>query len=225
MITSANEISWGNYKKTHNYLGSKELFLRKISFQFFDFIKDTKIKAEHITTARIVLSLILPMFIILGSYLQMLMVLILLQLVLWTDYIDGLIARYKNNFKQNWVYLDTITHYIISALLLFDLGLANYLKGYGVTYIILGSLSAIFLLFNRLIKVDYEKRYEKDNAAKIKSEKFRKFSLFYDFTSLEQPFGFLFFFLIFNLFKITTWFYFLFTFFTLIRTIKKFVIT
>ncbi|MFA6023168.1 MAG: CDP-alcohol phosphatidyltransferase family protein [Candidatus Pacearchaeota archaeon] len=194
---------------------SKELFLRKIAMLFFDKIKDTKIKAEYLTSIRIFLSILLPALLIFSSRWQTLIIIILLQFVLWIDYIDGAIARYKNNYKSKWVYIDAVSHYIISALTLFFLGLAVYYRYGNVFDIAIGSLSAIFLLSSRISKFNPDREMNVNPLVKGKKV------IIYDLISLEQPFNLLFFFLIFDLFPLALYFYFLFNILSLVYNLKN----
>src|SRR3989338_582881 len=106
-------FTWSEYRRKNPQMGYKELFLRRMAFYVFNNIKKTRISAEFLTSFRIIFSIILVSSVIFFESWALILSLICLQIVLWLDYIDGLIARYNGRYQKRWVYVDTVTHYII----------------------------------------------------------------------------------------------------------------
>ncbi len=72
--------------------------------------------------------------------------LILLQFVLLLDTMDGTVARIKNQASKRGKYLEAIWHICIFALFYFSLGIYSYKQLNNPNFIIIGSLTAMFIL-------------------------------------------------------------------------------
>lgn len=176
-------------------MNSKEIFLRKSVKPIINFLKKTKVTAEALTLFRIVAGIVVALILFAGDYTAVLIAIIIYQFILILDYVDGPLARYRKNFKVSWVYLDHMTHIMLSFLFLLAITASYYLQTGISLFLALGFVAITSLLFTNIfnLKAFLATRFNK--VKKSKSEESTAYKIFSSIFKIEEPFS-LFFFLI-----------------------------
>lgn len=183
----------------------KDRFLEKQSEKLLPFFVKKKISPEFLTIFRIIFGIITSIFLVFGSYIQMIIILTLYQFIMLLDHIDGPLARKLNRFSLSWVKVDRFFHYFISSLfiLFLSLNFDLYLLYLGI---FISLLILIFGLFDlRFKKISKNNKPEKRNS-------------FYSWIGIDNSFSIFYFLILFNLKKICLILY---SFIYLIILIKK----
>lgn len=197
----------------------EKYFIRRLVKPLIEFFKKTSISAEELTLFRIFFGFFTFLSILFGSYLQSLVVVFLYQFILLLDYIDGSIARYRNNFKISWVYVDLIGHIVLSFLFIISITFSYYFKTSSNLFLFFGCLTGILFLFNNIFSKKSHLDKWKEIHKNPKRNKEEKFSNLKVFVKIEKPFGLFFILIMLNLCAFIIIFYFILYF---INTTYKF---
>jgi len=176
----------------NRYMETKERILRKIAYRWLDFFYNLNIRAEVLTSFRLLFALVTIIFIAFGSLLASFIFMLIYQFVVMTDYIDGKLAKKQGRFKERWKYLDFFTHYIICILFLAAFSLRIFLDNGSLFFLVIGLFSGFLLLLNSMATADYYYlgRYNKLFRKGKKQEERSKFAgWLYSFIRIEEPFS------------------------------------
>jgi len=180
----------------------EKYLIRRIVKPLIGFFKRTNISAEELTLFRITVGFFTAFVLLQGVYILSLMTIIIYQLVLLLDLVDGSIARYRNSFKISWVYVDLMMHQFLSFLFLFVITISYYSKTDSLFFLLTGFIACSFLLlnniFNKKSPLESWKKIHKDP----KKHKTGKFSNLKVFIKIERPLGLFFILIMLNLHKI-----------------------
>jgi len=110
--------------------------------------------ANQITIFWIIGQIISCLFLITGNYLTTIIALLSFQSMFILDCADGIVARYKNQFTLNGIYLDYLGHYIANPLLLICFGIGVARSQGSLIYIVLGISGAFLFLLNKAITLN-----------------------------------------------------------------------
>src|SRR3989344_1608279 len=117
------------------------------------FINFTNLTPNQITLVWGFLGLIGTFLIALGGYTNMFIGILIYQLALWTDTVDGAVARLKNHKRVGGIYMDYFFHHVHRTLLLFTLGVGIFNTTGDIIYLYLGIWTGFFLVFDNLNKI------------------------------------------------------------------------
>jgi phosphatidylglycerophosphate synthase len=177
----------------------EKFFIRRLSKPLLNFLKKTNISAEELTLFRLFFGIFAVLMILFGSFTQAFIIVFLYQFVIFLDYVDGSIARYRGNFKLSWVYVDLMGHITLSFLFLLAVTISYYLKTESILLLSLGLLASFLFLFNNVLNKRSSFDQWKEVHKNIKNNKPRKFTFFIVFLRIDRPFGLFFVLFLFNL--------------------------
>lgn len=182
-------------------MNDEKYFVRRLVKPLIEFFKKTNISAEELTLFRLVFGFFTVAVLFQGIYIFSLISVFIYQFILFLDYIDGSIARYRNNFKISWVYLDLMMHIILSFLFLLAITVSNYLKTSSSIFLISGLLTCTFFLFNNIFNKKSSLDKWKEIHKNPKNTEKKRFVGLKVFTKIERPFGLFFILVMLNLHK------------------------
>ena len=194
----------------------KEKWLRKISEKLLPFFKKNNVPAEFLTLFRIFFGFLVFFIFIFGNRLFLLIFITLYQFALMLDYIDGKLAKAQNRFSIKWVKFEFYFHYVISFLFLLGVTIICFRESKGIFLLYLGLFGSLSIFISSLLAL---KNFEKIRIRKIGIYK-GKFSGFYSFVSMENPFSLFYFLIIINFIKTAIILYSLLNIIILIRKLR-----
>ena len=179
-------------------MDSKEKKLRELVKPVINLLKKTNIRAEELTLFRVLSGIIVAFFLFSGIYTYSLVAILIYQFILLLDYVDGPIARFRNEYKIKWFYFDYMTHYILAVLFLLAITFSVYYSSESILMLILGFSASLALLFTSIFdkKAFFAVRF---NKLFHKKEKTGLFSEIKSFIKIEAPFSLFFFLIVFDL--------------------------
>ncbi len=154
---------------------------------------------NQITVLWILVQIVSAFFLLAGDYIITLVALLVFQSMFIIDCADGIVARYKNQFSLNGVYLDRLGHYVADPFLLVCFGLGLYNSTGNLLFIMLGIVSAVAFLLNKAITLNplwypdkQRLRIEKSlKGSELKSQNDFLYFIF-ELFRLEYPFNLMF---------------------------------
>ena len=166
---------------------AKEDKLRSFVKPLIGFCEKRNISPEFLTISRILFGILVAYTLLKGNYLPSLIFILL-------DYVDGPLAKKQKKYKLNWVYLDHMTHLVLSTLFLLAVSFAYFNFTLNLTFLVLGCLAAVLFLFNNSLdkKAFLAIRF---NKTKKQTNSKNQNSFLRSLIKIEEPFS-LFFFLI-----------------------------
>lgn len=194
------------------------LFIRKISFLFTYIFINLGFSAWEASIFSIFIAIIGCVFLSINNYIFMIIGVVLINLWLIFDCVDGNIARVKKTSSSMGEFIDAISGYFISAFIYFSAGVSAYnttilFSYYSIYFIILGAIASISGILIRLIF----QKYINSKEVKEDNKKTEKNIISYLKNRLDKELGisglvmpFLIIALIFRLFDVFTLFYFAF---------------
>lgn len=169
----------------------------------------TSISANQITTTWLILELLAAVLLLGGYWSRIVAIVIMNFLVNLLDYTDGNIARARNIKTYRGMYLEYMGVYIGMPLFLLFLGIGIFLREGSVLALILGMISCISLLYEKLFNIN-PSWYEPEQWNNLHSiyltsslSKKNSFSYLSELFRKTQPFNLLFFGIVFDFLKIT----------------------
>lgn len=216
----------------YNFMEGKEKFLRKLVNPLIDVFYKMNISAQFLTIFRLVFGLITIYFVAFGQKYSPLLFVLIYQFVMLLDFVDGGVARKKEDFRENWSYLDFFTHYILSILMISAISVRIFWDSGDFNFMLLGFFAGFLLLLNSLAKKEYYLLTKKgflSQESKTPKEHNLLIRTIYSFIRVEEPFGFVFIFVVLQFFfypeidfyKIFVGAYFTIVFLSLIRRFKN----
>ena len=206
-----------------------KLIVRKLSFLFTFLFINIGCSAWGVSIISVIVALCGSIFLGIDSTLFRIFGVMLIEMWLVLDCVDGNIARVKKTSSQMGEFIDALSGYYITGFVYFFVGVAAYyttsvLEKYSFLLIIMGGVSTVAGLLWRIVHQKYTysimviNQKNGDCKAKIPEDDIQnKRSLQYVRSRLDKELGisglfmpFLIIALIFNLFDILTIFYFLF---------------
>tara|TARA_Y100000310_G_scaffold204358_1_gene204617 strand:- start:5824 stop:6480 length:657 start_codon:yes stop_codon:yes gene_type:complete len=177
---------------------TKERFLRKLAQPLEDIFYNLGIPASLLMTFRFLFAIIVIYTIVLAPLLISFLFVLSYQFLFLLDYVDGNLARRRKEFKESLNYLDFFMHYVFSILFISAISLRIFLDSGNVLFMVLGFFAGILLLLNSLSTKDYFLLIRHGKLSSKKEDKESKFFIrtLHSFTRIEEPFGFLFIFVI-----------------------------
>lgn len=172
----------------------KERFLRELAKPLVNIFYNFGISASFLVIFRLLFATITLYTIVFSPLLISFLFVFLYQFLFLLDYVDGSLARKREEFRENWNYLDFTMHYIFSVLFISAISLRIFLNSGDILFMIVGFSSAHLLLLNSLSTKDYFFLIRHKKLLIEKANKKRNFVIrtLYSFTRIEEPFGFLF---------------------------------
>lgn len=177
----------------------EQFFIRRLSKPLLNFLKKTNISAEELTLFRLFFGVFTILMIVFGSFIQAFISVFLYQFVIFLDYVDGSIARYRGNFKLSWVYVDLIGHIILSCLFLIAVTISYYIKTESILFLFLGLLASFLFLLNNCLNKKSSFDQWKEVHKNVKNNEPKKFTSLIVFIKIERPFGLFFILFLLNL--------------------------
>ncbi len=173
---------------------------------------------NQITLIWIFIKIIAALFLITGDYWVTLIALIIFQLATVLDVVDGIVARYRNKFSLNGLYIDYFGHYFCNSLLMLTLGIGTYVQTGKLYYITLSAIAVFSLLFSKALTINlawYNKpsqRKEVDDILykqnlSLKDEKNLLILTMFDFLRLDHPLNLMFFLVLLGYQEFMIWIY------------------
>jgi len=114
----------------------------------------TSITANQITLIWIIGQIVSALFLTSGNYLTMVSALLVFQAFFILDCTDGIVARYRQKFTINGIYLDMLGHYLANTILLISFGIGVAKTSGNVIYIFIGFAAAAAFLLNKAITLN-----------------------------------------------------------------------
>ena len=121
---------------------AKEDKLRSFVKPLIGFCEKRNISPEFLTISRILFGILVAYTLLKGNYLPSLIFISLYQFVLLLDYVDGPLAKKQKKYKLNWVYLDYMTHLVLSTLFLLAVSFALIISSARATTVLTAGLRA-----------------------------------------------------------------------------------
>jgi len=173
---------------------AKEDKLRSFAKPLISFCEKRNISPEFLTIFRILFGILVAYTLLRGNYIPSLILILIYQFVLLLDYVDGPLAKKQKKYKLNWVYLDHMTHLVLSTFFLLAVSFAYFNFTLNLTFLVLGCLAAVLFLFNNSLdkKAFLAIRF---NKTKKQTNSKNQNSFLKSLIKIEEPFS-LFFFLI-----------------------------
>lgn len=145
------------------------------------------------------------------------------QLLTILDVVDGIVARFRNKFSLNGIYLDYLGHYFCNSLIILTLAIGIYKQTNNLFIFIPAAIGIFSLLFSKALTINpvwYSKLEQREEIIKIvsndnitlKNQKNNLILLIFDFLRVDHPFNLMFFGLFFGFADVTLWIYSLFLF-------------
>lgn len=108
----------------------------------------TRLSANQVTVSSLLIGLLGCLFIMIPRFGAGLVGVVLFQLCYILDYVDGALARAKNQISEKGAYLEKLFSLILGTAILFSAGFACYFRYYKLIHIILGFTAGLsfFLL-------------------------------------------------------------------------------
>lgn len=185
----------------------EKYFTRRMVKPLIEFFKKTNISAEELTIFRLVVGLFTAFVLLQGVYFFSLITVIIYQIVLLLDLVDGSIARHRKTFKLSWVYIDLMIHIILSFLFLLAITLSYYSKTNSLLFLILGFIASISFLFNNIFNKESSLDKYKQGHKDPKEHKENKFSNLRVFIKIDRSLGLFFILVMLNLHNFLIIFY------------------
>jgi len=170
---------------------SKEKWFREKSEKtILPVLKKWKLPAEALTISRIIFAIITAIVLLNGNWVYSAIFITIYQFFIILDYLDGKLARYQKRFSIKWVYVDRISHHVITFLFIFCLAISTK----NTTIVLISSIPV--LLFS-LIGIFETPNFIRNIKTKEKSRGF--IEEIWGFFILESPFSLFYFGVILNL--------------------------
>tara|TARA_Y100000034_G_C6884961_1_gene406167 strand:+ start:1318 stop:1953 length:636 start_codon:yes stop_codon:yes gene_type:complete len=194
-----------------------------------EYLKKTNIKPQSLLFFRIFFALLTGVVLFMGEYVLSLIFLTIYQFVFLLDYVDGPLARFRNEFSPKLNKVDRLAHSLTTFLFLLAITTSYYFSSSNIFLLGVGLVGSFSVLSNLLLEVFWtnNRGISLKELKKLHKVKKRNF-LFYNFFRIDGPFTLFFFLVIFNFLVITIWLFgimqfliFLKKIYTLIKWIKK----
>lgn len=139
------------------------------------------ISANSVTLLSTLLIIIGCVYFSIPNQSSLITLLVLNEIGLFLDCIDGQLARYyKNNLKWGWV-LDNFTHVLLSSMFLIAFSIRVYLTNYDFIYLVLGSIGVVsYLLDIKWLEVLNETKNTNKTSNSNFLENIKKYLNFFD---------------------------------------------
>lgn len=126
---------------------SADLYLRRISPYLTRLLIPTAITPNGVTYLMILTGISISLSLLIPGWIAFLIAIILSQLQMLWDCVDGELARWRERFSPAGVFLDKVGHYFAEALIPIAIGLR--LKDDDYLYPFLGALLATLIVINK----------------------------------------------------------------------------
>ena len=143
---------------------------RKISIYFTWLFIPLKISGNAASIIMLITGLIATFFFALGGYWNYFIGVLVLQLWFILDHVDGELARYWKKASAKGIFIDKLNHHIVHPFIFLSLGIGMYTQFNKPLMLILGGVTAYFLLLQDLINIDKKDAITASNIFKTKKE-------------------------------------------------------
>lgn len=170
-IEELRRICQDPIKERSDYHTLHSLFYRKVSIYFTKAFLTMGITANQTTLLSILLVIIAGIFLVTGDFLFSIVSMLLLQMRLILDNVDGEIARYRNSKHLSGKYLEKIAHQITCPLIFMCMSFGIYKNFHRTEMFILGFLASLCYLWLEspeiwMSKTNDFRKHERQNIQK-----------------------------------------------------------
>jgi phosphatidylglycerophosphate synthase len=176
-IEELRKICQSHISKETNF--RLELTLRKFSIYLTKIFIYMGLTGNQITMMMMILGIISSFFFMPGKYYYSLIGIILFELHLLLDFVDGEVARYRKETSLKGTYLDYMTHAIVNPLIFIGLSIGAYFSNPlqiipNWVFIVIGFITAYSQSVGGVLRLKkYELLVDKNHFDKLKELRFR----------------------------------------------------
>ncbi len=163
-----------------------------------EFLKKTPIRAHHLLLFRVSFALLTGIMLFIGDYATRVIFLTLYQFVFLVDYVDGPLARYRNEFSLVWQKRDRIAHYLIAVLFLTGIVWSHYMSSDNATLLTIGLFGSSSLFLTLIVDTTILQRLATIKKIREVHENKGIFYPIYSFLPIDAPFTFFYFLVVFD---------------------------
>src|SRR3989344_512102 len=157
----------------------------------------------QITVILILIKIATALLMASGTYFLTVIALLIFQLASILDGVDGIVARYRQDYSYNGIYLDYVGHYFCNSLLLITLGIGTYNQTGNALALVIAVFSALVFLLTKAITMNGiwvsnpDMRKEMENIVygeqfSMKSQQNRIVACITDLFLMDNPLNFMF---------------------------------
>lgn len=139
------------HDKERNFDWIERNIYSSLAMPILKLLLKTRVSPNQVTGAFLVIGLLSCLLLLIPDFICGLIAVVLLQFTYVLDYVDGALARAKNQASQKGVYLEKLFSLILGSAILFSAGLSCFFRYHNPVYISLGLSSAVSFFFMRYI--------------------------------------------------------------------------
>ena len=132
------------------------VIFRKLSWHVTGWVCDLPITANQITLFSYLVYFLACLILIFVSYPWNALSAVLIYFAYVLDCVDGNVARYKNSISLGGVFLDSLGHSFVPAVLIFCVGFAAFYRALNGYYLLAGFVASFFFMATAQITAKHE---------------------------------------------------------------------